>query len=321
MIMKMFIKRAMIYFVWHPLRIIIRVLPLRMISMIGTVGGYLLYLISKDKQSIMTGELSLSVPDKNNSKIKKMIRGCFVNYCVSEIEVLLYPFLNKDLIKKMVTIEGKEHLDRALSYGRGVLLFQAHFGAFQMVMPAIGYSGYRMNQISASASIWKDSITSKTQQKSFDIKANYEYRLPVRHIPVKSTLRPVFKLLKKNEIVGITVDGGGGRNVTSIKFLGRNANFQQGAADLALRTEAAIVPVFITTERGLRHRLIIHPPININRRGDRAENMKEILQKFASLLEGHVYRYPTHYLYSLYLRKSRASIDPYPFFSDYNQIT
>jgi KDO2-lipid IV(A) lauroyltransferase len=255
--MKTLIKRTMIYFMWYPLRITIKRLPLRIIYMIGTAGGYLLYHISKDKKRTMAEELKIIMPGNKRSAIMEIIRSSFINYCVSEIEVLLYPFLSKDLIKKMVTLEGKEHLDDALSRGKGVLLFQAHFGAFQMVMPAIGYNGYKMNQISASASIWKESTTSAIQKKTFDIKAKYEYTLPVRHIPVESTLRPVFRLLKKNEIVGITVDGGGGRNVTSIRFLGRDANFQQGAADLALRTGAAVVPAFIITERALRHRLII----------------------------------------------------------------
>ena len=276
-----------------------------------------MYAISKDKHYIMNEELTLIMPDKSNAEIKRIIRGSFINYCISEIEILLYPFMNSDLIGKFVEIEGREHLDKALSWGRGVLLFQAHFGAFQMVMPVIGYSGYKMNQISASASIWKDSSTSAIQRKSYEIKAHYEYALPVQHISVKSTMRPVFRLLKKNEIVGITVDGGGGRNVTSIRFLGRDANFQQGAADLALRTGAAVVPAFIFSEKGLKHRLIIHPPINIHRTGDQGKNMKEILQEFARLLEAYIYRYPTHYLYTLYLRKSRASVDPYPFFTDY----
>lgn len=316
--MKILIKKAMIFFMWYPLRITIKILPLKVISLLGIVGGKLLYVISRDKHPIMVEELNLVMPEKSSIEIKKVVKGSFVNYCLSEIEVLLYPLMNRDLIRKIVVIEGREHLDKALSYGRGVLLFQAHFGAFQMVMPVIGYSGYKMNQISASASIWKDRSISAIQRKSYEIKAHYEYALPVQHISVKSTLRPVFRLLKNNEIVGITVDGGGGRNVTSIRFLGRDANFQQGGAELAIRTNAAIIPAFIISEKGLKHRLIIHSPINWSGRGHQTESPKIILQKFASLLEGYVYKHPTHYLYTLYLRKSRASIDPYPFFSDSN---
>jgi lauroyl/myristoyl acyltransferase len=130
-------------------------------------------------------------------------------------------------------------------------------------------------------------------------------------------MRPVFSALERNEIVGITVDGGGGRKIVPIRFLGRNANFQKGAADLATRTNAEIVPAFIITENSLKHRLILHQPIKFTRIKERDENIKEVLHKFARILEGYVYKYPSHYGYTLYLRRSRASLDPYRFFQDY----
>lgn len=316
--MKALIKEIMVFLMWYPLRIVINILPLRAAYAIGAAGGLLLYLLSGDKHKIMTKELTKIMPEKNADEIKKIIRGSFVNYCVSEMEVLLYPSLNTGFIKKNVTIEGREHLDAALAKGKGVLLFQAHFGAFQMTMPAIGYSGYKMNQISASASLWKDNAgVSRMQQKAYNIKASYEYSLPVRHISVKSSLRPVFSALEKNEIVGITVDGGGGNKTVLIDFLGRKANFQQGSADLAIRTGAEIVPAFIITETGLKHRLMLHPPIKISVVSDRDALIRETLQEFSRILEGYVFRYPSHYGYTLFLRSSRAFRDQYPFFADY----
>lgn len=315
---KAFIKNILIFIMWYPLRIIINILPLRVAYLTGIAGGLLLYLISREKHKMMAEELVLVLPDRDMSEIKAVVRDSFVNYCLSEMEVLLYPSLNKNIINKNFIIEGKENLDEAISKGKGVILFQAHFGAFQMTMPAIGYNGYKMNQISASAAMWKENASvSGLQKKMYDIKARYEYALPVNHISVKSSLRPVFSALERNEIVGITVDGGGGSKTIPIKFLGRSANFQMGAADLAIRTGAEIVPAFIITENGLRHRLVLHSPIKVIGDLGRDEFKKGILQEFAGLLEGYVYRYPTHYGYTLYLRRSRAYIDSYPFFADY----
>ncbi|MBI5642832.1 MAG: lysophospholipid acyltransferase family protein [Deltaproteobacteria bacterium] len=315
--MKVLIKRILIFFMWYPLRIFIRVLPLDIIYLLGIAGGRLLRLISKEKTRVMAGELKAIFPQKSPSEIETIIRGSFENYCLSEMEVLLYPCLNKSFIEKMVVIEGREHLDAALKKGKGVALFQAHFGAFQMTMPAIGYSGYTMSQISASAALWKDGNPASIQARSFDIKARYEYTLPVKHISIQSSLRPAFRALENNEVLGITVDGGGGRKVVPIRFLGRIANFQQGGADMAIRTGAEIVPAFIITEKGLKHRLIISPPIKIDEKLGGDENIKNIMKEFAGLLEGYVNRFPSHYGYSLYLRKERSKIDPYPFFADH----
>lgn len=314
--MKLVVKKLMILLMWYPLRIIVKFLPLRVTYLLGVVGGYILYLISRDKHKIMAREFGLIMPNRSRAEINKIVKGSFINYCISEIEVLLYPVMNKKFIEKIVKIEGKEYLDDALSKGKGVMLFQAHFGAFQMTMPAIGYSGYTMNQVSASASIWKESSDSVAHKKMFDVKARYEYTLPVKHISVTSSLKPLFNALKMNEIVGITVDGGGGKKIVRIKFLGRDAYFQTGAADIAIKTGAEIVPAFIITENGIKHRLIIHKPFNVNPALEKDENRKNIFQKFAALLEGYVYRYPAHYGYTLCLRRLRSSLDAYPFFAD-----
>jgi len=196
--MKVFLKKVMILFMWYPLRILIKVLPLRLDYLIGVAGGHVLFSISNEKRKLMAAELSLVFPHKSIDEIKGIIKGSFINYCISELEVLFYPIMNRDFIRRTVTIEGREHLDNALTKGRGVLLFQAHFGAFQVVMPAIGYSGYKMSQISASASEWKGQNSSGIQKKGFDIKAEHEYALPVQHIAVKASLRPVFKALNRN---------------------------------------------------------------------------------------------------------------------------
>jgi KDO2-lipid IV(A) lauroyltransferase len=315
--MKLLIKKIMILLMWYPLRVVISFLPLRVVAAIGRAGGHALRMISREKQRVMTGEFSSILPGKSPAELRSIVREAFVNYGQSELEVLLYPSMNKAYVDRVFTIEGRDRLDAALARGKGVLLFQAHFGAFQMTMPAIGYSGYSMNQISASAAIWKEGSSSVAQQKMADIKARYEYTLPVRHIAVASSLRPVFRALARNEIVGVTVDGGGGRKTVPLRFLGREALFQTGAVDLAQSTGAAIVPAFVITEPGLRHRLVLHERLAVPEDGDKEAARRAVLQAFALLLEIYVLSHPHHYGYTLCLRRQRASLDPYPFFTDY----
>jgi len=315
--MNAIIKNILIWWMWYPLRVTIRFLPMRGINTLGKLGGFLLYLMSRNKRRLMTNELFKCLPDKSLKEIKKAVKGTFVNYCLSELTIPLYPIMNETLMKKMVRIEGKMHLDKALEEEQGVLLFQAHFGAFQMTMPAIGYNGYTMNQISASATVWKEGMNSEIQKKSFDIKADYEYKLPVKHISFTSTLRPVFRALERNEIVGITIDGGSGKKYISIPFLGRNANFSKGPVELAIRTGAKIIPAFIVTEKQLMHTLYLHPPIKIDEHLNKEENIQNVIESFVKLLESYVCRYPEHYGYFLYFRRANEAIDPYPFVMDY----
>lgn len=314
---KALVKKAMILLMWYPLRMVVSFLPLPLVARIGGAGGRILHFLSREKQRVMLEEFRRVFPGRSEADLRAEVRESFVNYCCSELEVLLYPSMDRGYVDRVFTIEGREHLDAALARGRGVLLFQAHFGAFQMTMPAIGYCGYVMNQISVSAAVWKEGNPSDAGNRMMDIKARHEYALPVRHIPISSSLRPVFRALERNEIVGITVDGGGGNKPVPLRFLGRDAFFQAGAADLAYRTGAAVVPAFVATEPGLRHRLVLHPPIAVAREKGKEESRIAVLREFASLLESHVFRRPNHYGYTLCLRRLRAGIDPYPFFADH----
>lgn len=311
------IKDLLFFLMWYPFRVMIAFLPLSVVDAVGRMGGFILYSISKEKRWMMTEELRRSLPNPTPASIRRIVKASFANYALSELEVLLYPTLNPTIIQNRISLQGREYLEEALSQGKGVLLFQAHFGAFQMVMPVIGYHGYTMNQISASAAVWKERMNSDIQKKVLDIKASYEQKLPVRHISVQESLRPVFRALERNEIVGITVDGGTGKKNINIRFLNRWANFAQGPVGIALRTGAPIVPAFILTGKRLNHILRLHPPLVVDPALDKNESIRRILQQFARLLEGYVFEYPEHYGYTLYFRRANVPIDPYPFFKDY----
>jgi phosphatidylinositol dimannoside acyltransferase len=315
--MKRLIKNVLVLFMWYPLRIAISFLPSRLVALIGRIGGLILHFLSREKQRVMSDEFSRVLPGRSAVEIQTIVRESFIIYCCSELEVLLYPSLSREYIDRIFTIDGRENLDVALGLGKGVLLFQAHFGAFQMTMPAIAYNGYTMNQISASAALWKENNASATQSRMLDIKARYEYTLPVKHISVRSSLRPAYYALEKNEIVGITVDGGGGKRTVPLRFLGRDSFFQTGGVDIALSTGAAIVPAFVVSEPGLRHRLVLCPALRVDTTLDKDENRRKVMQQFASLLEFLVLRNPEHYGYTLCLRRQMAGTDTIPFFADY----
>lgn len=313
------LKDVALFIYWYPFRLLISLLPLSAVYLIGVCAGSLFYLVSGNKKKVMASEFALIFPDYSSSQLKGILRGSFINFCLSEMEILLYSRFSKKNINHYVEIEGLHHLDAALSNGSGVLLLQAHLGAFQMVMPSIGHNGYTMNQISASSALWKHKDFSWIQQKGYEIKSRYEAVLPVTHLAIDSSLRPVFRALANNEIVGVTSDGGGGKRLVVVDFLGRKAQFQEGVASIAARTGAVIIPAFILTRKWLKHSLIFHEPVHLCSDGthDTMTSTSDMIQLYASLLESYVMNYPDHYGFTMYLRKSRAEIDPYPFFLDH----
>jgi KDO2-lipid IV(A) lauroyltransferase len=301
---------------WYPFRLLVQRLSVKNIYFLGKLMGILVYLFAIKRRKIIEQELILSLGrNLPSKKIKRIVRQSFKNFYQTQLEVFLYPKLNPDKIKETIQIEGKENLDFALSRGQGVILLFSHFGANQMIMPAIGYNGYKMNQLSGSAKHWLRIVPERANlinRKILELRWHYEQSLPARHIDVFGSLKPAIRCLKNKEILGIALDGGGGKKQLALNFLGRTASFSTGPMELAQRTNAAVLPTFIIRKSEGKHRLIIHPQINSER-----SNVHSDIHKFLTLLESYIKKYPCHYAQFLWLARKFTQDTDSPFFADY----
>jgi len=303
---------------WYPFRFIIQALPIRVIYFIGNIGGNVLYHFSKKRYESLKSALP-SVVKKEGVTVKNeraIIQDALKLFCQNELEMFLYTKLNSSLIKKMVVYEGLSYIDESLKQGKGAMLVFAHFGANQMIMPAIGYRGYKMSQMSAPPTVWVEKLHNKKfssmGKRALDIRWKQELSLPVTHINIFGSLKAVFACLKRNEILGIAIDGGGGKSRVAVNFLGEKALFSTGAIEIAMRTGCVVLPVFMIKGRNGRHRMIIEPPLKIIKENKEDAVIKNITA-FAKRLEEYVLTYPSHYLNFLALRKFMEDIDGIPF--------
>ncbi len=247
---------------------------------------------------------------------KEILRDTYRLTMFNELEVLRYPYLNPNTIGDTAVIEGREHLDTALSKGKGAIVLIGHFGANQMIMPALGHVGYPMNQLSAPPPVWgeilRETRTTPLWERVLQRRWELEKRLPVRHINVFRFLRPAFECLARNEVLGLAFDGGGGKKWARLDFLGRKANVSMQPAQIWHKTRAALLPTFVFRDPGeARHRVVITEPLEWQGDGERS------LQAYADRFGEAVLRHPEHYLYFLALRRRVRGSDVMPFFDDY----
>ncbi len=313
------IKDVLIWTYWYPYRILVQKLPLRSVYLLGGIFSKIIYYILPGKRYFLKRELSLLDKKMDRQNFKKVIQNALLVLCCNEIELLLYPKLNEKNIGILVKYSGLERLDKALASGKGVILLFAHFGANQMVMPAIGYRGYKMNQLSAPSTVWKEKLPNKKfssmGKKALDLRWRHEQSLPVKHINIFGSLKKAFLCLKKNEILGIAIDGGGGKDRVEVDFLGRKAMFSTGAIDLALRTGCFVLPTFMVRDRKGYNTMIIEEPLNLIKKDDTKEAVRLNAEFFIKRLEEYVLKYPCHYLNFLAFRSYVAEQGDTPFFA------
>ncbi|MEO5358554.1 MAG: lysophospholipid acyltransferase family protein [Nitrospirae bacterium YQR-1] len=312
------VKDIFRFIYYYPFRYLVGVLPFTLsYLMIKTLGG-IGFNFAKKKEFAYSLEARRLFPDKGDDEIRSIAKQTLLNFLQNEIETLMFPKINKDNIDWFIEYAGLENLDEALKQQRGVILLFAHFGANQMVMPAIGYKGYKMSQLGAPATVWTEKEqVSYIKKKNMEIKWRHEQTLPVTHINVFGSLKEAFLCLKRNEILGVAIDGGGGKEWVEVEFFGKRALYSTGAIDIALRTQAVILPTFMVRKPDSRHTMIIEKPLICPEGADKLQTIKNYTASFVEALQSYVVKYPWHYIYYLAWRNMIAlKGDDVPYFKD-----
>ena len=260
------------------------------------------------------------VPDDAAARVA-LARAALVDFCQTDLEVLLFPTLTPARTAALVTIEGREHLDAALAGGRGVMLVFGHYGANQMIMAAVGHAGYRMCQLSAPATVLNVKLPearSAAVRRTRELRWAHEQTLPVTHIDVFGSLKGAFACLRGGQVLGVAVDGGGGEKQAVAPFLGRLASFPLGPMLLAGKTGCAVVPCFMERAAGGRLTLRIEPALPLAVAGPGGLSPEQAAAAntaaVADRLSAAIVANPTQYLYFLAFRLHMAAAGQDVFF-------
>lgn len=323
-IIKKIIKDIGRWIFWYPFRIIAQHLPLGISYFIAEIKGGISYRVSSSKKKIMDKELSLIFDDAiSETEKEKIKKETFENIAKDKVESLFFPLMNKDNIDTFITIEGEEKIQSALERKRGIVVLLSHFGQNRLIMPALGYRGYRVNQIAAPITAWTDLVDKRLitpiMKKTLNIELEYEKLFPVKFIYYNELLRDAFIALKNNEIVIIAMDGGAGENRVPVDFLSRKAFFPIGALKLAHKTGARAIPMFVRRNKDNSHTVIVENEIKINFQSAAEQNYQHELQEFISVLEKYVKLYPAHYLKHLLIIQEQIMLGRETFMTDSKQ--
>ena len=251
-----------------------------------------------------------------------VIKRSFRMRMMNELEVLRYPTLDATNVDRTVVVEGRHHLDHALAQKKGAIVMIGHFGANQMIMPALGHNGYRMHQLSASPTAWLSIRTDGRVNRLFaqvqELRWQIEQSLPAELIDVFGFMRPAYVCLEKNEVLGLAFDGGGGTRWVPMRLGRRTAYVSTQPWQLARTTGAMVVPTVVVREPDEeRHRVILSEPIAVSRTKDKEGDVAQAAQRYGQWFTGWLDRHPDHYVNFLLLRRNVRKTDNKPFFGDY----
>lgn len=310
---------------WYPGQALVAAAPRAALGPLAAAAGTARRLLARDLDGWRQELRDLFGDRPLPASEDEILRLAFQGASLGGLEVLRYPALSPATVTQTCVVEGRQHLDAALARGKGAIVLIGHFGANQMIMPALGHLGYPMSQLSAPPTVWADLLretrTTPLWERMLARRWELEQRLPVQHINVFKFLRPAFTCLQQNQVLGLAFDGGGGAGWTRARLLARTANLSVQPLQLWRKTGAALLPGVVVYEPARRrHRVILEAPLSWERAGARAEEERINVQRFVDRFQVWVERHPDHYLPFIMMRKQMRGQDVRPFFEGWPAV-
>jgi len=267
---------------------LIKSIPLSLRKFITLTLAGAFYHLSRKHRLIAIHNLERSFPEKPIEEITKIARNSYDSFATVVAEFADILSFNKDNLSRWITIEGLANYTEACKEGKGVLLFGAHFGNWEIGNAALAITTapfvfiYRI----LDSAFLENNIT-RVRSSYGNISLSKE-----------NAMRPMIRLLKKGATINLLID----QNVAwyggvFVNFFGRTACTTSGLALLALHTNAPVLPAFTRREPSGKYILEIGKPVEIIHSNDHNNDVLLNTQNFTKIIEDKIRKYPEQWFW------------------------
>lgn len=264
-------------------------LPRPVARFVGATFASAAYAVRTPLRRAAMFNLHLAFPDWSEEKRKQTIRGMIRQIGWMAGEFSQFPKYTRENIDRVVIMDGFENFDAGRRRGKGVLFLTGHMSAWELSSFAHALYGYPLNFLVRPIS-----------NARLDALINaYRCLSGNRPIDKNKSARAILKVLGETGTVGILSDHNTSLDEgVFVDFFGIPACTTSGLARIALRTDAAIIPGFLSWDESRRkYRLRFEPALDLARTGDEEADVRENTQRFTRVIEEFVRAHPDQWLW------------------------
>lgn len=264
----------------------VKLLSLKSLGFYGEKIGLLVYHLFPKRRKVALNNLSLALgKEKTSEEIEWICRETFKNIGKDMMEMGRCLDYDEPYLKNFVRLDGKEHLDQALTEGKGVIALSAHLGNFPLMCVRLVKEGYPFSLVARDPENPKLArfITSARE------------RIGMESIPDKPRrvcVARCLNALKQNRVLFIQIDQNAPATEIYVDFFGYLVPTFKGPVVLSLRTGSPIIPMFILRESDGLHRIHIYPPYPLKTTGNTSQDIIDNIARLTKIVEAIIRKHP-----------------------------
>ncbi|MGP0030466.1 MAG: phosphatidylinositol mannoside acyltransferase [Acidimicrobiales bacterium] len=244
-------------------------------------GGAALAMNERHVRRVLESEVEGVVADP--ALVRRLSRRTFLEYAQYWVDGARLPYTGADVVRARMKFErGEDILRDAVGSGRGVILALPHVGSWEWGGAWLALEGMPMTTVAERLE----------PPQLFEWFIAQRAHMGLTAVPLGEGSGPaVLRALREGALVGLVGDRDLVGNGVEVEFFGERTTLPAGAATLALRTGAVLLPVAVYAGSGPWHTGVVEEPLDTARRGPLRADVTRVTQQLAVVFEGMIRRH------------------------------
>jgi KDO2-lipid IV(A) lauroyltransferase len=223
------------------------------------------------------------VPDA--ALVRRMSRRSYVEYGRYWLDGARLPTVTADEVRARwrIELDGEAVLRDAFARGRGAVIALPHVGSWEWGGAWLALEGMPLTAI----------VERIEPERLLTWFVGQRAEMGLITVPLgEGSGAVLLKALRDGALVGLVSDRDLVGNGVEVDFFGERTTLPGGAATLALRTGAALLPAVIYSGPRDWHTAVVRPPLDTTRTGTLREDVQRLTQELARCFEEFILRRP-----------------------------
>jgi KDO2-lipid IV(A) lauroyltransferase len=260
-------------------------LPLKICYWIAENISDIKFYFSPKSRSIVFSNMK-NVTGKSDKECLILTRKVYRNFGKYLVDFFRIAKLSKATLKQTAFIENPNFIEQMFKEHKSLIGVTAHIGNWELLGIAVSILGFPVEAVALAHK--------ERRINDFFIKQRQRQNLSV--IPVSNAAKMCIQSLKKRTMVALLGDRDFSGTYIKVIFFKKLALFPRGPAVLYLKTRSPIIFGFAIRQKDDRYKLIFEKMEDFAPSGNTKEDIKNVTQRIASVIERYVSMDPSQWL-------------------------